>query len=132
PAVRIGAAVASLGVLLSLIAGVSRTLFAMSAQRDLPTWLAAVHPRYRPPHRAQLTVGAIVACVTALSDLRGAIGFSSFAVLGYYAIANASAWTLEPEERRWPRAWAAVGLIGCVTLAATLPVRSVATAAAVL
>ena len=31
-----------------------------------------------------------------VADLRGAIGFSSFAVLTYYAIANASAWTLPP------------------------------------
>ena len=39
-----------------------------------------------------------VAAVTA--DLRTAIGFSSFTVLGYYAIANASAWTLSRSERR--------------------------------
>jgi APA family basic amino acid/polyamine antiporter len=32
--------------------------------------------------------------VAAVVDVRGAIGFSSFAVLLYYAIANASAWTL--------------------------------------
>src|SRR5207249_1914838 len=36
PAVRIGATVASLGVLLSLIVGVSRTIFAMASNRDLP------------------------------------------------------------------------------------------------
>ena len=36
PAVRIGGAVAALGVLLSLIAGVSRTAFAMAADRELP------------------------------------------------------------------------------------------------
>ena len=38
-----------------------------------------------------------------VTDLRGAIGFSSFCVLAYYAIANASAWTLPPSQRRWPR-----------------------------
>ena len=36
PVVRIGAAVASLSVLLSLLAGVSRTMFAMARERDLP------------------------------------------------------------------------------------------------
>ena len=56
PAVRIGATVASLGVLLSLIVGVSRTIFAMASNRDLG-FFAAVHPRYRVPHRAELGVG---------------------------------------------------------------------------
>jgi APA family basic amino acid/polyamine antiporter len=36
-AVRVGGAIASLGVLLSLITGVSRTTFAMAADRELPT-----------------------------------------------------------------------------------------------
>jgi APA family basic amino acid/polyamine antiporter len=126
PAVRVGATVASLGVLLSLIVGVSRTAFAMAANHDLPVFLSAVHPRYRVPHRAELVVGGIVACVTAIADIRAAIGFSSFAVLTYYAVTNAAAWTLARDERRWPRALAAFGLLGCLTLAFTLPLVAVA------
>ena len=48
------------------------------------------------------------------------IGFSSFAVLAYYAIANASALTLG-RARLIP----IVGGIGCVTIAFTLPTASV-------
>ncbi|MGH9182413.1 MAG: APC family permease [Acidimicrobiales bacterium] len=125
PAVRIGATIASLGVLLSLMVGVSRTAFAMAANRDLPRWLDAVHPRHRVPHRAELVVAAVVAVAVAVTDLRGAIGFSSFAVLTYYAITNAAAWTLGPGERRWSRWLAAVGLLGCLALALSLPVASV-------
>jgi APA family basic amino acid/polyamine antiporter len=125
PAVRIGATVASLGVLLSLVAGVSRTAFAMASNRDLPKFFSAVNPRFKIPHRAELAVGAIVASVAAILDLRSAIGFSSFAVLTYYAIANAAAWTLEPSKRRWPRTLAAAGLLGCVVLALTLPIASI-------
>ena len=130
--VRVGAAIASLGVLLSLIAGVSRTTFAMASGGDLPRALAAVHPRHQVPHRAELLVGALVAVAAAAGDLRAAIGFSSFTVLGYYAIANASAWTLTRGERRWPRPLAAVGLIGCAVLAFTLPLTSVLAGAGVL
>ena len=65
-------------------------------------------------------------------DVRGAIGFSSFAVLSYYAIANASAWTLSPHERRWPRWLAGIGLAGCALLALTLPGTSVLAGAFVL
>ncbi len=125
PAVRVGATVASLGALLSLIVGISRTTFAMAANRDLPGFFAAVHPRYRVPHRAELAVGLIVAAVAAVADIRSAIGVSSFAVLVYYAITNAAAWTLRPDERRWPRLLAGLGLFGCLTLAFTLPLVSV-------
>ena len=44
--VRVGAAAASLGALLALIAGVSRTAFAMSREGDLPRFLDRVHPRW--------------------------------------------------------------------------------------
>jgi APA family basic amino acid/polyamine antiporter len=132
PAVRIGGAIAAVGVLLALLAGVTRTAFAMAADRELPRWLDAVHPRTQIPHRAQLAVGVIVAVVAAFADFRGAIGFSSFAVLTYYAIANASAWTLPSSQRRWPRALAAAGVIGCAALAFTLPVASVIGGATVL
>lgn len=125
PAVRVGATVASLGVLLSLIVGISRTAFAMAANRDLPAFLAAVHPRYHVPHRAELAVGALIACLAAVADLRAAIGFSSFAVLVYYGVTNAAAWTLSPDERRWPRVLSVLGLLGCVVLALTLPLVSV-------
>lgn len=132
PAVRIGATVASLGVLLSLIVGVSRTAFAMASSGDLPGFLAAVHPRYRVPHHAELAVGAIVVAIVAVTDIRSAIGFSSFAVLTYYAITNAAALTLTREQRRWPRALAVTGLGGCIAVAASLPTRSVVTGVAVL
>jgi APA family basic amino acid/polyamine antiporter len=117
--VRAGAAVAALGSLLALILGVSRTTLAMARDRHLPHALAAVHSRFKTPHRAEVVVGVVVAMVAALVDVRGAIGFSSFAVLMYYAIANASAFTLGR------RVIPAVGFVGCLLLAFLLPVSSV-------
>nr|WP_145808055.1 APC family permease [Kribbella amoyensis] len=132
PVVRVGAAIAALGSLLALILGVSRTTFAMARDRHLPTALAAIHPRYQVPHHAELAVGAVVAVVAATTDLRGAIGFSSFGVLLYYAIANASAWTLRPDEGRPPRMVPVVGLVGCVVLAFALPWTAVVAGSVVL
>lgn len=83
PVVRVGAAVAALGSLLALILGVSRTTLAMARDRHLPHALAAVHPRFKVPHRAELLVGAVVAVLAATTDVHGAIGFSSFGVLAY-------------------------------------------------
>jgi basic amino acid/polyamine antiporter, APA family len=125
PVVRIGAAVAALGALLALIAGIGRTTLAMARHRDLPGWLAAVHPRYRVPHHAELALAVVVSAVVLVTDLRGVIGFSSFGVLVYYAIANASAFTQPVSQRRWPRAFQVLGVAGCLTLVATLPWQSV-------
>ncbi|MFI7426786.1 APC family permease [Micromonospora sp. NPDC049836] len=132
PVVRVGAAVAALGSLLALILGVSRTALAMARDRHLPHVLAAVHPRFAVPHRAELLVGVVVAVLAAIADLRSAIGFSSFGVLVYYAIANASAWTLSRAENRPPRIVPVLGLAGCLALAFALPIASVISGAGVL
>jgi APA family basic amino acid/polyamine antiporter len=104
----------------------------MARHGDLPAWLAAVHPRYQVPHHAELALAAVVSVLVLAIDLRGAIGFSSFGVLVYYAIANASAFTQPAEQRRWPRVLNLAGLIGCVVLVVTLPVQAVVTGVAVL
>ncbi|CPR06991.1 putative transporter [Mycobacterium bohemicum DSM 44277] len=125
PVVRVGAAVAALGSLLALILGVSRTTLAMARDRHLPHPLTAVHPRVQVPHRAELVIGVAVTVLAATVDLRGAIGFSSFAVLIYYAVANASAATLTRDEGRPHLAIPWIGLIGCVVLALGMPLSSV-------
>ena len=125
PVVRVGAAVAALGSLLALILGVSRTTLAMARDRHLPRALAAVHPRFGSPHHAEVVVGVVVAVVAAVVDVRGAIGFSSFAVLLYYAITNASALTLGA------KVLPAAGLAGCLLLAFLLPLTSVLVGAGV-
>ncbi len=132
PVVTVGAAVASLGALLALLSGVGRTTLAMARNRDLPGRLAGVDPAHGVPRTAQLAIAALVAVAVAVTDLRGTIGFSSFGVLLYYALANAAAWTQDAGRRRWPRALQAVGLAGCLMLVATLPLVSVVAGAAVL
>ncbi|MEU7219787.1 APC family permease [Nocardia iowensis] len=131
PVVRVGAVVAALGSLLALILGVSRTTLAMARDRHLPHTLAVVHPRFAVPHRASVAVGFVVAVAAATADLRAAIGFSSFGVLLYYAVANAAAWTLTAAEGRPVRLVPVVGLLGCLILACTLPTASVLSGVAV-
>jgi basic amino acid/polyamine antiporter, APA family len=126
PVVRIVAVLAAVGSLLSLILGVSRTTFAMARDHYLPQQLAAVHPTFATPYRAEIAVGIAVAVLAGTTDIRNAIGFSSFAVLVYYAIANASAWTLGA------RFVPTLGLVGCIVVALALPLLSVAAGLAAL
>ncbi len=120
PLVAIGAGVAAAGVLLSLLAGIGRTALAMARDRRLPGVMAAVSERFGVPWAAELTATVAVLVVVATFDLAGAIGFSGFCVLIYYAIANAAATTL---DRSAPVPW--IGLAGCLLVAASLPVSAV-------
>jgi len=131
PVVRIGGALASLGALLALIAGIGRTTLAMAREADLLRWLSAVHPRFSTPYRAEVILAAVVVLIVLLVDLRGAIGFSSFGVLLYYFVANVAAFTQTTDARRYPRALQLLGAAGCVVLAFTLPPPSVLIGSAV-
>ncbi|WP_345411182.1 APC family permease [Actinomycetospora chlora] len=125
PVAAVGASAAALGALLSLVAGVGRTTLAMARGDDLPGWLAAVHPRHRVPHRAEIALAVVVAVLVLTTDLRGVIGFSSFGVLLYYLVANIAAATQHAGHRRFPRWLQALGAPGCVVLVVTLPPGSV-------
>ncbi|MDQ1598032.1 MAG: basic amino acid/polyamine antiporter, family [Microbacteriaceae bacterium] len=132
PVVRFGAAAASLGALLGLIAGIGRTTLAMAREGDLPRILSAVHPRFRVPHRAEVALAIVVSVLVLTVDLRGAIGFSSFGVLLYYFVANVAAFTQPPTQRRYWRVLPVVGGIACLTLVVTLPPVGIAIGVGVL
>ena len=122
--IRVGAGIAALGVLLNLIPGVSRTTLAMARNRELPSWYSHVDGARSLPLRAELTVASVVIVLVLVLELRSAIAVSGVAILTYYAITNAAALTLTPEQRRWPRPIALVGLMGCVVLIFSLPVSA--------
>jgi APA family basic amino acid/polyamine antiporter len=124
PVVVVAAAVAALGALLSLVAGVGRTALAMAREGDLPSGLARVHERYAVPHVAEAALAVVVSLLVLVADLRGVIGFSSFGVLVYYAIANAAAFTQTGPDRIYPRGLQVIGLVGCGVLAFTVPVEA--------
>lgn len=129
PVVRVVAGIAATGALLALVLGVSRTLLAMARDHHLPRGLARVDDR-GVPARAEITVAVVVAVLVVLFDVRAVIGFSSFCVLTYYAIANASAFTLS--ARVLGRVVPVLGLLGCLAVAWSLPWRSIAAGVVVL
>ncbi|MHA7283834.1 APC family permease [Arthrobacter sp. TMS2-4] len=132
-AVVVGAAaLASLGALLALIAGVGRTSLAMARARDLPVVLSRISTRFGVPWAADVATAVVVVVLLLATDVLTVVGFSSFGVLVYYAIANISAFTLA--DRQWyaPRWLNAVGAVACMVLAVTLPATSVLTMLAVL
>ena len=132
PVVQAGSAAACLGALLALITGVGRTTMAMARERDLPAPLARVGGAHTVPFVAELAVAAAVIVLLLTTNVLTVVGFSSFGVLVYYAVANAAAFTLTARPRHAPRWLNAVGFAGCVVLAVALPPASVLGMAAVL
>jgi APA family basic amino acid/polyamine antiporter len=132
PVVQAGAAAACLGALLALITGVGRTTLAMARERDLPGPLARVGGTHTVPFVAELAVAAVVIILLVSTNVMTVVGFSSFGVLIYYAVTNASAFTLTGRPWHAPRWLNVLGFLGCVVLAVTLPPASMLVMAAVL
>lgn len=131
-AVAIAAALASLGALLALISGIARTTLAMAREGDLPRVLGSVSPRRATPFVAELAIAVVVVALLLGTDVLTVVGFSSFGVLLYYAVANLSALTLAARPWYAPRALNVLGVLGCLVLAFTLPAQSVLTMTGIL
>ena len=127
--VIIFAAAASLGSMLALLAGVSRTAATMAEDRELPTWFSARN-HHGAPWLAEVLIalGAIV--LVQFGRLDWVIGFSSLSVLLYYAIGHFSALRQLAEQAgnapsrtarvaRAATAW--VGMLLCAVLLLSVP-----------
>jgi APA family basic amino acid/polyamine antiporter len=113
------AVVAALTSGLGVLLGMSRTALAMARDGLLPRSVArlAGSAEESRPVLAQLVVGAAATVAAALLDLPTAIALSSAAVLVYYGIAHAAAWTLPGRARR---AVPLIGAAGCLAVALAL------------
>lgn len=67
--ISVGALAGLTSVVMILMLGQSRVLFAMSRDRLLPPKLAAVHPKYGTPYRITLITGVVVAVLAGLVPL---------------------------------------------------------------
>jgi APA family basic amino acid/polyamine antiporter len=112
-----GAMLAMLGVLLNLVLGLSRVWLAMGRRGDMPRGLASVNAGGTTPVPAVIVTGVVIAALVLIGDVKKTWSFSAFTVLVYYAITNAAALRLTPEQRRYPRVVAVAGLLSCLFLA---------------
>jgi basic amino acid/polyamine antiporter, APA family len=125
--VSVGAVTAMAGVMLSQILGLSRMAFAMARRRDLPLFLAAVHPVHGVPGRAVLVIGLAAALIAATGTLRTVASAASFTILAYYFIANVAALRVAPGSKLVPDAVPWIGLVGSAALAVSLAPATILT-----
>ena len=123
--IRITAAVACLGSLLSVLAGLSRTALAMARDGELPGRLAAISERTATPVLAELAVAVVGIAAVLLLDPTRLVGVSACAVLGYYGVAHLAA--IGRARRLGARlpVLAVLGLLGCAALALSTPWQAI-------
>lgn len=130
--VGLAAALACLGSLIGILAGLSRTSLAMARDGELPGVLSRISTRSSSPAVAEGVIAAIAIVAVMLLDPAWLVGFSATCVLVYYAIAHLAA-LRQPRAERWLHpAVPLIGVAGCLLLALTLPWQGVLLAAAVL
>lgn len=111
-----GALLATVGVMLNLLLGLSRVVLAMSRRTDMPGWFSHVTSQ-GTPSRATLLVAAIIGGLICIGNLRISWSFSAANVLIYYSLTNLCAIRMDPTERIFPIWPAWFGLASCLGLA---------------
>lgn len=118
--VAVFAALAGLGSLLALLAGMSRTAAVMADDGELPK-VFRIHLKNGVPIVAELAVAVSVVLLVLSGSIVFTIGLSSFAVLSYYAIANLAAFRQPRAETTRAKWLNVVGLASCLLLALSVP-----------
>jgi APA family basic amino acid/polyamine antiporter len=118
--VRFAVALACIGSLTGVLAGLSRTALAMGRDRELPAPLARVSPRAGTPIVAEVLIAVVAIVAVLLLDPARVVGVSACAVLGYYAIAHLAALRAGP-ALGIPRGIPIAGLAGCLLVALATP-----------
>jgi APA family basic amino acid/polyamine antiporter len=129
--VAIFAAVATLGSLLALLAGMSRTASEMASDAELPKVLSKKLTNGSPA-LAEVIISLLVILLVVSGSIILTIGLSSFAILSYYAIANLAAYRQPRSETQRAKWLNLVGLGLCVLLGLSVPFGGLLVGATVL
>jgi len=127
--VSVGALAGITSVLLVLLLGQPRILFAMSRDGLLPEAFSRVHPRFQTPHITTLTTGLIVATASALTPIGVVAELCSIGTLFAFAIVSGGVLVLRWTRPEIPRPFRvplfpvipALGVILCLYLMVSLP-----------
>jgi APA family basic amino acid/polyamine antiporter len=114
--ISLGAMIATASVLLTTILGISRIVFSMARNSDLPRLFSRIHPRFGTPHYAIVITGAGMIAALLLADLALVVSVSTFAMLLFYLIANIAALRLPRDHRLYPSWVPALGALSCAGL----------------
>ena len=127
--IAIGAVAGITSVLVVMMLGQIRVFFAMSRDRLLGPWLAAVHPRFGTPHRATILTGVAVAILAALIPIGEAADMTNIGTFFAFVLVCISVMVLRYTKPHHPRPFRLpfmplvpiLGTIACLGLMWQLP-----------
>ncbi|HET6393467.1 MAG TPA: amino acid permease [Blastococcus sp.] len=127
--ISVGALAGLTSVVMILMLGQSRVLFAMSRDRLLPPKLAAVHPKYGTPYRITLITGAVVAVLAGLVPLGTLAELVNIGTLFAFVLVSIGVIVLRRTRPDLPRAFRVpwvpflpvVSVLACLYLMLNLP-----------
>jgi APA family basic amino acid/polyamine antiporter len=114
--VSLGALAGLTTVILILLMGQSRVLFAMSRDRLLPGWLSSVHPRFGTPWVISLITGVVVGAIATFVPLSTLADMVNIGTLFAFVLVSLGVIVLRPPSPtchgpsaprpcRWSRSW---------------------------
>ena len=118
------AALAGLGSLLALLAGMSRTAAEMAFDRELPKAFQ-IKLKNDAPVVSELVIAILAILLTFFGSILLSLGISSFCVLLYYAITNLAAFRQPAIETNRPKFLNLAGLALCLLLVLSVPIEGI-------
>ena len=115
--ILIGALAATSSVLIVELLGVSRTIYAMARNNQLPLFLSAVHPRLKTPYRAEIIIGLAMACMALVINVVTVVGLTGLGMLLYYCVINLAALYMRRKDRKRFGLWDLGSVLGAVSCA---------------
>jgi APA family basic amino acid/polyamine antiporter len=130
--INIGALAGLTTVVMILILGQSRILFAMSRDNLLPRGIAKVHPRFGTPYRITIFVGLVVAVMAALIPLKALAELVNIGTLFAFTVVSIGVMILRRTRPDLPRAFRTplvpyvpiLAVLACVWLMLNLPLET--------
>jgi APA family basic amino acid/polyamine antiporter len=127
--ISIGALAGLTSVVMILLLGQSRVLFAMSRDRLLPAGLAAVHPRYGTPYKITVITGIFVAVLAAVVPLEELANLVNIGTLFAFVLVSVGVILLRRTRPDLPRTFRVplmpvlpiVSVLACLWLMLNLP-----------
>src|SRR3954464_337097 len=104
-AISVGALAGLTSVVMILMLGQSRVLFAMSRDHLLPPGLGTVHPRYGTPYKITIFTGVVVAVLAGFIPLGTLAELVNIGTLFAFVLVSIAVWLLRRTRPDLPRAF---------------------------
>jgi APA family basic amino acid/polyamine antiporter len=127
--VSLGAVISMTAVLLVFQLGQPRIFFSMSRDGLLPKYFAAVHPKYKTPHKTTIWTGVVVAVISAFANINEIVELTNIGTLFAFVLVCLGVIVLRRTDPDRPRIFRTplvplvpiLGIIMCIYLMAGLP-----------